>query len=92
MAFIKNLVLEAPNTTAHMAGTFNLVSKEVDLHGTLKTDGKLSETQAGFKAFAVKMITPFLKKQDSSVVVPFIMQGTYANISTRLDLPVARKL
>jgi len=91
VAHIENLVLEAPNTTAHMAGTFDLVSKEVDLHGTLKTDGKLSDTQAGFKAFAVKMITPFLKKQHSSVVVPFVMKGTYANISTRLDLPVARK-
>ncbi len=91
VAHIQNLLLKAPNTLARMDGTFNLISKEIDMHGTLKTDGKLSDTQSGLKAFAVKIITPFLKKQHATVV-PFQMKGTYGNISTRLNLDGARKL
>ncbi len=91
VARIEHLMLEAPATVARMDGTFNLLSKEVNLQGTLKTDGKLSDSQKGFKAFAVKLITPFLKKNHSTVV-PFEVKGHYGAVTARLDLGGSRKL
>jgi len=91
VARIENLVLEAPETMARMDGIFNLLSKEVDLKGTLKTEGKVSDTQSGFKAFAVKLITPFLKKQHTTFV-PFEIKGPYGQVTARLDLGGQKKL
>jgi len=91
VARIEHLMLEAPETVARIDGTFNLLSKEVDLKGTLKTDGKLSDTQNGVKAFAVKLITPFLKKQHTTLV-PFEIKGPAGHLSTRLDWDAKRTL
>jgi len=88
---IEHLMLEAPETVARIDGTFNLLSKEVDLKGTLKTDGKLSDTQNGVKAFAVKLITPFLKKQHTTLV-PFEIKGPAGHLSTRHDWDAKRTL
>jgi hypothetical protein len=91
VAHIANLILRAPETEARMDGEFNLITEDVNLAGTLRTDGNLSDTQQGFKAFALKMITPFLKKRRTTVV-PFEIKGKYGNVSTRLDLDGKRKL
>jgi len=91
VARISGLMLTAPETAARMDGTFDLISKDVDLKGTLKTDGKLSDTQTGFKSFAVKIITPFLKKHGSTVV-PFEIKGKIGDLSTKLDLGAKRRL
>jgi len=91
VARISGLLLTAPETAARMDGTFDLISKDVDLKGTLKTDGKLSDTQTGFKSFAVKIITPFMKKHGSTVV-PFEIKGKIGDLSTKLDLGAKRRL
>ena len=92
MATIDHLVLAAPDTTVHMDGTFHLISKDVNMKGTLQTSGKLSDTQTGFKSFAVKMITPFLKKANHTKLVPFAITGKYGDLHTRLDLDQKHKL
>lgn len=91
VAHIRNLTLHAPETYARMDGTLNLITQDVNLAGTLQTEGKLSDTQNGFKSFAAKMITPFLKKHNTTVA-PFEIKGKYGSVSTRLDLDGARKL
>ena len=84
-------MLETPETEAWMDGMFHLLSKELDLKGTLKTDGKLCDTQNGVKAFAVMLITPFLKKQNTTLV-PFEIKGTAGHLSTRLGWDAIRDL
>ena len=88
---IEHLMLETQETEARMDGTFHLLSKELDMKGTLKTDGKLCDTQNGVKAFAVMLITPFLKKRNTTLV-PFEIKGTAGHLSTRLDWDAIRKL
>jgi AsmA-like C-terminal region len=90
VAQVANLTLHAPETKARMDGTYNLITKDVNLTGTLQTDGKLSDTQQGFKSIALKVITPFLKKHKTTVA-PFEIKGKYGNVSTRLDLDGQRK-
>ncbi len=91
VARIDGLRLTCPETEARLDGTFNLISKQVALKGTLKTDGKLADTQSGFKAFAVKLITPFLKKRGATVV-PFEIHGDFGDLQTRMDLDGKRTL
>lgn len=91
IARASNLVLYAPQTKARMDGTYNLITTDVNLAGTLQTDGKISDTQQGLKSFALKVITPFLKHHKTTVV-PFEIKGTYGHVSTSLDLDGKRKL
>ena len=80
------LTFRADGSDATLTGTFNLISQEVDLHGTLATTGKLSELTSGMKSLLVKIITPFFKKKQGARIVHFKITGTYGNPVVGLDL------
>ncbi len=80
-----NISFTEPGTLAQIDGTYNLLDKSLDLHGVLRTTGKLSDTKSGFKAVVLKALGPFLKKK-SMTVVPFVIKGTSSNPSFALDL------
>ncbi|MDQ6665172.1 MAG: AsmA-like C-terminal region-containing protein, partial [Acidobacteriota bacterium] len=77
IATFSNISCNIPGSFAEMRGTYNLLSKNVDLQGVLHTTGKLSDTTSGLKALVMKVASPFLKK-DSVTVVPFTIKGTAA--------------
>jgi hypothetical protein len=54
-----------------LTGTYNLVNYDIDLHGTLITDGSASAATTGFKSFLLKAASPFLKKKSGKQTVPF---------------------
>lgn len=85
LATLSNLAFDFPGSTAEMNGTFNLLSKWVDIRGTLRTEGKLPDATSGFKSVLLKIATPFLKKQKLTVV-PFRIKGDASNPSVGLDL------
>ena len=74
-----------------MLGTFNLLTKQVDIKGVLYTDGKLSDATAGFKALILKAVTPFIKKKKTTIV-PFTITGTAHEPKFALDFDGSRKL
>ena len=80
-----------PGGSAQLQGTFNLLNRVVDIRGILQTDGKLSEATSGFKAFVLKVVTPFMKK-NRVTVVPFTIKGTSLQPVFNLDLDGKRKL
>ena len=84
-AELHNLSFDFPGATAQMEGTYNLLAKKVNIRGTLQTRGKLSDAGSGFKAVILKAVTPFLKKQHTTVA-PFSITGTASNPSIDLDL------
>jgi hypothetical protein len=90
VATLSNVSFSAPGTRAQLQGTYNLLDRKVDLHGILYTNGKLSDTTAGFKAMVLKAVGPFLK-QKSVTVVPFSITGTSANPSFALDFTGKRR-
>jgi hypothetical protein len=85
IAKLSRVSFTEPGTLAEIEGTFNLVDKNLNLRGLLRTSGKLSDTQSGFKSVVLKAVSPFLKKK-SITVVPFIITGTSSNPSFALDL------
>ncbi len=85
-ATFSDLAFNIPGASAQMHGTYELVSHEVDLHGTLKMDSSLSHTEHGPKAVFMKFMDPFFKKKPKGSQVPVKITGTYEKPSFGLDL------
>jgi hypothetical protein len=85
IAGISNGSFKVPGADAAVHGTYNLLNQRVDLHGTLDTQGHLSDTTSGFKAVVLKAITPLFKKRSSMRIVPFEITGSYGNTTVGID-------
>ena len=86
VATLSNVSFVIPGAKAWVHGTYGLIDYQVDLHGTLLTNGNPSEATTGFKSLVVKVITPFFKKKYSEKLVPFKIRGSYSKMDTSLDL------
>jgi len=85
IAQLSNVSFTEPGTLAEVAGTYDLINKNVNLKGVLHTKGKLADTTSGFKSVVLKALGPFIKKR-SITVVPFTVTGTSSDPSFALDL------
>lgn len=90
-AKLSNVSFEFPGAVAEMAGTFELIPRTVDIHGSLRTTGSISDATTGFKAMMLKVATPFLKKKNTTIV-PFAITGNASNPSVGLDIAHKVKL
>ena len=87
MADLRNVLFTFPGIQGHLAGTFNLHDKQVQLNGVVETQGKLADTTSGLKALILKVIGPFWPKTGSTKSIPFTISGRGSNASLRLQLP-----
>lgn len=90
VATFPDLVFQVPGADARMHGTYNLLNKKVDLHGTVKMDAKFSKNTSGIKAVFAKVLDPFFDKSHGSVV-PVLVDGTYEKPHFGLDLNPVKK-
>jgi hypothetical protein len=74
-------------TGAHLElhGTYSIDTGEVDFHGKLMLQAKLSQTTTGVKSFFLKAVDPFFKGQGAGTVLPIKITGTKGNVSFGLD-------
>ncbi len=84
-ATLYHAAVTAPGATAAISGTCSLIDKRLNLHGLLRTTGKLADTTSGLKIALLKVVTPFWKKK-SMTVVPFTISGTTQDPAFALDL------
>ncbi len=78
-------VITAPGADATISGTCSLINTKLNLHGLLRTTGKLADTTSGLKTALLKVVVPFWKKK-SMTVVPFVISGTTRDPAFALDL------
>lgn len=76
-ATFTNLSFRLPGATAHLSGTFSLVTEHVDLSGRLATEAKLSKTTTGIKSLFLKLLDPVFKGRRAGAVIPVSVDGTY---------------
>lgn len=88
IANLSNISFSVPGAFAELAGTYNLLTEEVDLAGTLHMDAKLSQATKGFKSFLLKAVDPFFKdrKTNANAAIPVKITGTYSHPSYGLAL------
>ena len=90
IATMTDVLLSIPGADANMHGTFNVISQEIDFHGTVRTNADLSQQTSGIKSMFAKVLDPLFKRKRGTVV-PVVMNGTYRAPHFRLDLnPISK--
>jgi hypothetical protein len=85
IATFSTLSFSVPGALAQMHGTYGILNEQIDLHGTLQVDSRLSKGSTGIKSFLLKVVEPFLKKKDAGEVVPIKLTGSYRHPSYGID-------
>ena len=86
IATFSDLSFSVPGALAHMHGTYGLLTQQINLHGTLQLDNKLSKGSTGVKSVLLKSVEPFLKKKNKGEIVPIKVGGTFRQPSYGLDV------
>jgi hypothetical protein len=71
----RRLTFGVAGATVELAGTYGLQTEQLDFHGTLHLDAKLSQITTGVKSFLLKPFDPFFRK-NGETVLPIKITGT----------------
>lgn len=80
-----NLQFDVAGASVHLTGTYRLRSGELDFHGILRLQAKLSQTTTGIKSFFLKAVDPLFKGKGAGTVLPIKITGTRDKPSFGLD-------
>jgi hypothetical protein len=86
IATFSDLSFSVPGALAHLHGTYGLLTQQINLHGTLQLDNKLSKGSTGVKSVLLKSVEPLLKKKNAGEIVPIKVGGTFSHPSYGLDV------
>jgi hypothetical protein len=79
IATFTEVTFDVPSAQAQMHGTYNLLDQRIDLHGTLRTDAKFSQTADGVKSVLLKPFDGLFKRKPHGAIIPVQMTGTYSD-------------
>ena len=85
VAHFANLSFGVPGATVNLTGDYNLDSGNLDFHGKLILQAKLSQTVSGPKSFFLKALDPFFKGKNAGTVLPIKISGPRTNPAFGLD-------
>jgi hypothetical protein len=80
-----NLTFGVQGASLSMSGTYGIDSGQLDFHGKLRMDAKLSQTVTGAKSFFLKAVDPFFRK-NGMTEIPIKITGTKDEPKYGLDL------
>lgn len=86
IATVSDLSFSVPGARARLHGTYGLLTQNIDLHGSLQLDHKLSKGTKGMKSVLLKSVEPLLKKKKAGEIVPIKVGGTFSHPSYGLDV------
>jgi len=75
-----------PGASVQLAGTYEMTGGEMNFHGKLRMDAKLSQMTTGAKSFFLKAVDPFFKGKHGGTEIPIKITGTKDHPSFGLDL------
>jgi AsmA-like C-terminal region len=80
-----DLSFAVAGASLQLNGTYSLDSTEMDFHGRLMLQAKLSQTTTGAKSFFLKAVDPFFKGKNGGTDLPIKITGTKDHPSFGLD-------
>jgi hypothetical protein len=88
VARLRDVHFQVPGATARGGGTYNLLTKQVNLEGTVSMAADVSETTSGIKSVLLKPFSfLFRRKRDKrGAVLPVSVTGTYPRPRYRVGL------
>jgi hypothetical protein len=72
----RSLSFAVPGAGVDLTGNYNLREDQLDFHGTLKLQAKVSQTMSGWKRWVLKPIDPFFSKQGAGTLIHIQVTGT----------------
>ena len=81
-----SLSFKVTGASVALSGTYALDAGQIDFHGKLFLDAKLSQTTTGTKSFLLKAVDPFFKGKHGGSELPIKITGTKDHPAYGLDL------
>ncbi len=81
----RSLTFGVPGAAVHLAGKVNLGSDQLDLHGAIKLQAKVSQTMTGWKRWALKPVDPFFSKNGAGTFLRVKVEGSSKHPNFGLD-------
>ncbi len=72
----QDLAFGIPGADLKLDGMYNLDTEVLDFHGDLRLQAKLSQTQTGWKRWALKPVDPFFAKKGAGLYTRIQITGT----------------
>ena len=90
---LKNAVMTFPKLSFSVAGalvslhgSYGLTSEQLDFHGALRLQAKVSQTTTGIKSFLLKAVDPLFEKHGAGTVLPLNITGSRDHPSFKVDI------
>jgi hypothetical protein len=79
------LQFTVPGSEVALTGGYDFKAEMMDFHGQLRLEAKVSETQSGWKRWALKPVDPFFSKGGAGTLLPIRITGPRSNPAFGLD-------
>jgi hypothetical protein len=90
-AVLDGIQFNVPGAAVQLDGFYNLRDGDMDFHGHLNLDAKLSQTTTGVKSVLLRLVNPFFKKDGGGSSIPIKITGNRDHPSFGLDLHSHKK-
>ena len=80
------LTFTVPGAWVGLHGSYGLKSEQLDFHGALRLQAKVSQTTIGIKSFLLKAIDPLFEKKGAGTVLPLNITGNRDHPSFKVDI------
>jgi hypothetical protein len=81
-----NLAFNVPGAGVQLRGSYNLENEDLDFHGHLLMDARISQTTTGVKSFLLKLFDPFFSSDSGGSSVPIQVTGKRSDPEFGLDI------
>jgi hypothetical protein len=81
----RRLAFAIKGAAVNVDGTFDMDTNMLDIHGVATLDAKVSETQSGWKRWALKPVDPFFAKNGAGTYLKIKVTGTAKEPKFGLD-------
>ncbi|MGD0008459.1 MAG: AsmA-like C-terminal region-containing protein [Terriglobia bacterium] len=81
-----NLAFNVPGAAIELNGSYNLENEQLDFHGHVFLDVKLSQTVTGAKSTLLKLVDPFFKRNGGGSSIPIEITGNRSHPDFGLEL------
>jgi hypothetical protein len=86
VARLSGIRFDVPGAIVQLAGSYNMKSADMDFHGHLDIDVKLSQTTRGAKSVVLNLFDPFFRKNGGGSSIPIHIIGIRSQPRFGLDL------
>jgi hypothetical protein len=81
----KDLAFDVTGAQITLTGDYNLANDQIDMHGALSLNAKVSDTMTGIKRILLKPVDPFFEKHGAGTYLRIRLDGSSKDVHYGLD-------